>query len=647
MKKIDLPSKMKNMSLSILAKRVVLSLLFAHVCCISFATNTLYQQARVAQRSGQYNEAIAAYKSLLSNSVGGSELNDGQLATYTDALLQLMNTYQSKGEPEACIWALDELFASSDLLQNECLRDFYSVKGYALSRTESMSEAEESISRALDLPLYRATPERYFRDYAYAAAVFYSNPNYQSQVINWCQEALRQALLCKNTSGAQWVKAMLGLLYKKSGNLNSALELFEQSKEEAEQIGDELGVINSLHALVDLFLYWDIPEYANVYASEAVEVEQRMSAENPMVSAQAYIDKGRALYQLGVTDSIPTYIAKARELCQTLPYNSGMVDVDLLHGTLMCECGGDSLRVGVRELKLVAKQGTAVNQAKAYHQLAQAYLREGNGKMAGRMLDSLYTLLTSSDLPMNIRLDYEPILDYYLRNKNYSRAENYIRLMLQQQQAFAVKRLNFNLVESIVDLQMQQKSQELKIAQLKQANERLWLLIVIIIAVVVILVVVALLFYQKRRYARQMKRVDEKFALLIEELNESNIEKEKIEQDVKIFLQSKENRRELETLTPSILREGGETKFRQCFEMLYPLFLHQLRERVPSITRREELLSMLIVLQQDNKAIAELLAIAPRSVLMLRHRFRQKIGMTTDYPLENFIDEILNSNSHA
>ena len=38
---------------------------------------------------------------------------------------------------------------------------------------------------------------------------------------------------------------------------------------------------------------------------------------------------------------------------------------------------------------------------------------------------------------------------------------------------------------------------------------------------------------------------------------------------------------------------------------------------------------------------------SPRSVLMLRHRFRQKIGITTDYPLENFIDEILGSNSHA
>lgn len=50
---------------------------------------------------------------------------------------------------------------------------------------------------------------------------------------------------------------------------------------------------------------------------------------------------------------------------------------------------------------------------------------------------------------------------------------------------------------------------------------------------------------------------------------------------------------------------------------------------------------MLIALKQNNKEIAELLAIAPRSVLMLRHRFRQKIGMATEYSLEYFIEELL------
>jgi FixJ family two-component response regulator len=50
---------------------------------------------------------------------------------------------------------------------------------------------------------------------------------------------------------------------------------------------------------------------------------------------------------------------------------------------------------------------------------------------------------------------------------------------------------------------------------------------------------------------------------------------------------------------------------------------------------------MLIVLRQDNKEIAELLAIAPRSVLMLRHRLRQKIGLTIESSLDIFIESIL------
>ena len=140
-----------------------------------------------------------------------------------------------------------------------------------------------------------------------------------------------------------------------------------------------------------------------------------------------------------------------------------------------------------------------------------------------------------------------------------------------------------------------------------------------------------------------MKQADEKLTSLEEKLNQSNAEKEIRAQEIKEFLKDKDNRQELETLTPAILQTDGESKFRQCFELMYPLFLHRLREQVPSVTRREELLSMLIALKQDNRKIAELMAIAPRSVLMLRHRFRQKIGMATEYSLENFIEDILNS----
>ena len=370
-----------------------------------------------------------------------------------------------------------------------------------------------------------------------------------------------------------------------------------------------------------------------------------MTVKNPMISAQTYINKARALHQLGTVDSVPFYTGEARKLCQSLPYNSGMADIDLIHGIFLTEKGGDSLLRGIQELQRVTQQGTVANRAKAYHQLAQTYLKQEKGKMAETMLDSMYSLLSLSCSPTYIHIDYSPILNHYLKNKNQKKAEQYTRLMLQEQQSLKEKRLNFNLVESIVDLQTEQKRQELKIITLGQTNQRLWILVIISISVITVFVIGAFYLRLKKRHKTQMRQANIKLSSLVEELNKSNAEKVIRAQEIKDFLREKINRQELETITPSILQTEGEMKFRQCFELLYPFFIPRLREKVPSITAREELLSMLIVLKQDNKRIAELLSIAPRSVLMLRHRFRQKIGMTTEYSLEIFIDSILVNNS--
>lgn len=622
-------------------KHLLIFQAFILICCTCFAQGNLFQEARTLQREGKFDEAIVTFKNYLSLPVNEDALTNQELILHTEALMQLMNTFQSKGEPEACISALQEVYNASPTLQKQCLRDFYSVMGYALSRTEKMQEAEETMMKALTLPLHQATPERYFRDYAYAAAVFYSNPNYQKEVIHWCEEALVQADLCKNTSGKQWVTAMLGSLYKQNGDLSKAVELFKQSKEEAMARKDDLGELNSLHTLIGLFLYWDIPEYANIYASEAIRVEQNMTTKNPMVSAQAYIDKGWALHQLGMADSVLFYTKQARKYCQSLPYNSGMVDVNLLEGTCLTEKNGNAIDLGIVELQQVTQQATAMNRAKAYHQLAQTYLKAEKNDLAEVMLDSLYALLIQSNSPTYIHLEYQPILNHYFKSRNQKKMERYIGLMLQEQQALKAKKLKYNLVETIVHLRTEQKQQEIKMIRLKQTNQRLGLLIVTALSVIIVSLIVIFIFYQKKKYRNQMKQADEKLTSLAEKLNQSNAEKEMRAQEIKEFLKEKDNRQELETLTPSILQTEGESKFRQCFEMLYPLFLPRLREKVPSITRREELLSMLIVLKQDNKRIAELLAIAPRSVLMLRHRFRQKIGMNTEYSLENFIDDTL------
>ena len=360
-----------------------------------------------------------------------------------------------------------------------------------------------------------------------------------------------------------------------------------------------------------------------------------------MVSAQTYINKGRALLQLGECDSVAIYTAKASELCRALPYNSGMVDVDLLHGTFLTKKGGDSLHLGIQELQQVVRQGTDTNRAKAYHQLAQTYLNGKKYNMAEIMLDSMYLLLHQSGEPIYIQVDYKPILNHYLKKKNQHKVEQYTQMMLQEQQSLKEKRLNFNLVKAIAELQTEQQRKDLEITQLEHHNQRLVLLIGIILLISIITTIVAILFSQRKRHKIEMMRADDKLTSLTHELRQTNAEKEMISQEFDEIINDKDSRLELESLTPSLLVQKGETKFRQRFELLYPLFLPSLREKIPTITRREELLSMLIVLKQDNKEIAELLAIAPRSVLMLRHRFRQKIGMAAANSLESFIEELL------
>lgn len=608
------------------------------MCIASFATESLYRKARTLQRDGDYAEAIEAFKRYLVQPIDAASITDQELTLHTEALMQLMNTYQSMGEPETCIQTLQEVYKASPTLQGQCLRDYYSVLGYALSRTERMREAEETMLKALTLPLHHSTPERYFRDYAYAAAVFYSNPDYQDEVIGWCLEALAQAEKCHNTSGKQWVTAMLGSLYKRDGQLNRALDLYRQSAEEALARHDELGALNSLHTLIDLFLYWGIPEYANQYASEALRVEQGMKQANPMVSAQTYINKGRALHALGAIDSASVYIEQARRHCQSLPYNSGMVDVDLLHGSCLTQQGGDSLQAGIEALQRVAREATPTNRAKAHHQLALTYLRSGHTTEAETMLDSMLALIGS---PTAFALDYDAILGHYLATGDHAKVEHYARLMLSEQQALKTRRLSYDLVETIVSLQAEQQRQQLRIIELRQAYRRLWFFVGLTMAIVALAGAVVRLVRLQRRHAQQISQAEERLATLSQELQQSHAENKMREQEIHDFLTVKDNRHELETLTPSLLQTEGEGKFRQRFELLHPLFLPRLRDRVPTVTQREELLSMLIVLKQDNKRIAELLAIAPRSVLMLRHRFRQKIGMDTELSLENFIEEIL------
>ena len=103
----------------VLRKAIILFHTLAFICCNCLAEDTLFRQARELQHDGEYDQAIEAFQNILTQQVGKAPLTDQQMFIYTESLVQLMNTFQSKGEPEACISALNKLFDSSVVLQKQ------------------------------------------------------------------------------------------------------------------------------------------------------------------------------------------------------------------------------------------------------------------------------------------------------------------------------------------------------------------------------------------------------------------------------------------------------------------------------------------------------------------------------------------------
>ena len=118
------------MRLPMWSKKILPLLLLILTCYSSRANDQLFKEARALQREAEYDKAIEVYKTLLLQPLHDKEVTQQQIVIYSDALVQLMNTFQSKGEPEACVTTLKEIFKASTVMQKHCLRDYYSVLGY-------------------------------------------------------------------------------------------------------------------------------------------------------------------------------------------------------------------------------------------------------------------------------------------------------------------------------------------------------------------------------------------------------------------------------------------------------------------------------------------------------------------------------------
>lgn len=90
-----------------------------------------------------------------------------------------------------------------------------------------------------------------------------------------------------------------------------------------------------------------------------------------------------------------------------------------------------------------------------------------------------------------------------------------------------------------------------------------------------------------------------------------------------------------------VITSENDAAFSQAFTTVYPGFVDRLRERLPSVTRGEILLCMMICLHYNVDRMATMMGISRASVNTARYRLRTKLGMGHDDNLNEIIRQLI------
>lgn len=610
-----------------------------------------FTNARGLQYSRRYPEAVSMFRSCLDTDSPDARTRLRICRTDRSAMVQIMNTFQSWGRSAECVGFLKDIVDNPpQAVRDSCMRSLMVIYSYALSRTDDVDGALAVLDSALRMPPPSvSSPAEMFREYAYSAAVTYTDPTRQSQTIEFCEKSLQIADSLHFQTGVQWTRTMLGSIYRRTGMMDEAVELYMKGLDDAQKIRDYKGEANACSALSDVYLYWKFYDDADVFADRAVSLAESGYIDNPSVAGNIYMMKGRVKLALEQFDSAAVFWMKAEKYYHALPYNSGTVDYDCEMGRMLAERGsGDTLAAGMRMLERVVEKSERLsrNRASACFSLGKAMIEQGRQREGERLLDTMYVILNAPEIPVYLDEDaYRYVLLHYL-DSGHSSSEiaKFSRAYLGEAEFRYDENIRRRVNESALAFQKDQKEQELRLANLKLAHRQLqirFFILLVIFLLFVIICSILLLIYQRKYFKKRQKAADEKIRSMIDDLQEANRKGRDTERQLQEVVSDLEAHRQAEAFSPEVFRKQGESRFRECFSGMYPKFISALRARVSGLTPREELLCMLIVLGQTTTQIVDILCINHASVNVMRYRIRQKMGLPKEVSLEDELKSLV------
>lgn len=613
-----------------------------------------YNEAHDAQGQGNLDKAAMNYRDCIAQCSNEQYIDDDSVKQLLPkAMVQLMNTFQSQGKQGECVAYFDSLKREVDeqptiynkVLQHYFKRDVYVLLAYSLSRTDDEARGVKVMDEALTMPLYNANHERLFRDYAYAAGVYYCVPSTQAEMFKYGRKALDEVKKSPNKSGAQWLVTMLGSMYHRTGKVDEAIRMYQEGYELATMAKDTLGMANAKKEMADYLLQWHLDSIANRYATEAVLLIDQVANDNPMVKTGVLVTKAKILKKMHRKAEALSYLRKAKQSSVGLPYNSGVSDIGVLMGSLLVTkaspCHPADFKQGMDLLEKASHDATYKIKATAFYEIAKVELSIGRQKEGEAALDSMYAILNTATVPFVIDGAYDFALNHYLNSGNHAKEELYTKALQrdkqQAEQAASIK----NVIHAITQLEIESKEHSMQEHENNMDKQKNIVLGIIGLLAFVVLGLGVLYLLMQKRNKRKHRDVCQELSQTQQELNEAMTQRQKMEAQLANLDNEKVRKVKSGQSLITILKESGDEKFRKYFELAYPAFVGDLRKVVPSITRKEELYCMLIALGQDNAELAAAFSIARSSVNIAKSRLRKKLPEEERGRLEAFLTELL------
>ena len=178
-----------------------------------------------------------------------------------------------------------------------------------------------------------------------------------------------------------------------------------------------------------------------------------------------------------------------------------------------------------------------------------------------------------------------------------------------------------------------------------------------IILGIILLAIISVLFVNRQRLKLKLRQenLEKEKKLMENEMSAAKQQMEMFTQNIidktslieKLEQQMQENNSsagQQETISVlsqlTILTEEDWDKFKSLFEKLYPLFFQHIKTKAPDISLAEQRMAALTRLQLTTRQMASMQGISPDSVHKTRQRLRQRLSVSNETNLEEFLGNV-------